>query len=70
MTKILLLCLAALAAGCASLSGDGGFSAVQTATRERMAGEALWLRSDKEAQDARGRVKELLAAPLTADAAV
>jgi outer membrane protein TolC len=70
MKKIWLYGLAALAAGCASLSGDGGFTAVQTASRERMAAEPRWLRSDKEAQEARDRVKELLAAPLSADAAV
>jgi len=68
--KLLLYGLAAFAAGCASLSGDGGFSSVQSATRERIAVEPRWLRSEKEAQDARSRVKELLAAPLSADAAV
>jgi outer membrane protein TolC len=64
------LLLLALLAGCASLSNDNGFSGVQTATRERMGGEPQWIRSDQDAQAARGRVKELLAAPLTPDAAV
>ena len=62
--------LVVLLSGCASLSEDGGFSGVQSATRERMTGEARWIRSGKDAQDARSRVQELLAAPLTADSAV
>jgi len=62
--------LLALLAGCASFSEDGGFSGVQSATRERMKEEPRWIRSEKDAGEARGRVRELLAAPLTSDAAV
>jgi len=60
-----------LLAGCATFSPDGGYGTVQSAARERgVAQEARWLRNDQDAAEARATVKKLLAAPLTADAAV
>ena len=59
-----------LLSGCASFSPDGGFGTVQTAVAERSAGEAKWLRSADESNSAATRVKELLAQPLAAEAAV
>jgi outer membrane protein TolC len=51
-------------AGCASLSEDARFSAVEHAVKERTGAETKWTRSDAEANSVRGRVKELLANPL------
>jgi len=59
-----------LLSGCASFSEDGGFGAVDTAVAERGGGKAQWLRSTDEANSAATRVKELLAQPLSAQAAV
>lgn len=56
-------------AGCVSFSPDGGFGTVQTAVRERTGGEAKWVRSESGADSVRARVKELLAQPLSAEAA-
>ena len=66
-----LAAAAALVAGCASFSPDGGYDAVQSAARERgVTQQAPWIRSEKDAETARADVKKLLTAPLTADAAV
>ncbi|HEX5611648.1 MAG TPA: TolC family protein [Burkholderiales bacterium] len=62
--------LSILAAGCVSFSEDGGFGTVQTAVRERAGVEAKWVRSESEADSVRARVGELLAQPLSAEAAV
>ncbi|HSC94431.1 MAG TPA: TolC family protein [Burkholderiales bacterium] len=62
---------ALLIGGCASFSSDGGFGTVETAVRERGLEQKLkWVRSERDAEDARAIVKKLLAAPLTADTAV
>jgi hypothetical protein len=57
-------------AGCVSFSDDGGFGTVNTAVRERTGQEAKWIRTDEEANSVRARVKELLAEPLSSEAAV
>ena len=68
---IALAVTAALLAGCATFSEDAGFGAAQSTARERgVTQETRWIRSDKDAEEARAAVKKLLAAPLTADAAV
>ena len=51
-------------AGCASLSPDGRFSPVEQTVRERTGADTKWQRSADDANTVRGRVKELLAAPL------
>jgi outer membrane protein TolC len=62
---------AALLGGCASLSSDGGFGAVETATRERnLRQEVKWSRSEQEAEQARASVRRLIESPLTPDSAV
>jgi len=60
---------AALLAGCVSFSEDGGFGTVRHTVKERTGQEAKWLRSADEANSVRARVKELLAQPLSAEAA-
>ncbi|HEX6298785.1 MAG TPA: TolC family protein, partial [Burkholderiales bacterium] len=60
----------ALLAGCKSLTPDAGFSAVEQAVHERTGAQAKWVRSEDEANSVRARVKELLAQPLSAQAAV
>jgi len=65
-------CIVALAvlAGCATFSEDGGFGAVGEGVKARTGQQAVWVRSDKEADTVRARVKELLAQPLSAESAV
>lgn len=70
-TKTLTTLLsAALLAGCAQFSSDGGFTPVADTARERLGKDAAWLRTDDDRSAARTRTRELLAAPLDADAAI
>jgi hypothetical protein len=62
--------LAAILAGCASFSQDGGFATVEQTTRERLGKDVLWARSDSERDVADERVTALLAKPLSMDDAV
>jgi outer membrane protein TolC len=63
--------IAALAlAGCASLTPDAGFGAVEQAAQQHLGQEVRWTRSAEARAAADARVAELLAQPLTADAAV
>ena len=64
MERLLVALALSTLAGCASLSDDARFSAVEQAVKDRTGAEAKWARTDKEADTIRGRVKELLAAPL------
>lgn len=57
-------------AGCASFSPDGGFDRVADLTRERTGQVAAYQRSAQDADNARARVAELLAQPLSAEGAV
>lgn len=69
--RTLTCALAALfLAGCASFSEDGGFGTVQKVARERLDKETKWVKSEQDANAVRQRVKQMLAAPLTADSAV
>ena len=69
--KALMAALATLVlAGCASLSDDARFGAVEQAVKERTGADTKWTRSDADAQTVRGRVKELLARPLGSTEAV
>jgi len=57
-------------AGCASLSGEGGFKPIQQAAEQHL-GKTVQLVTSEADQDAVGvRVSELLAEPLSADSAV
>jgi outer membrane protein TolC len=64
------LLVAALLAGCASFSEDGGFGKVQSVAQERLGRNTSWVKSEKDAEAVRQEVKKLLAVPLTPDAAV
>lgn len=68
--KLTPLALALVLAGCASFSQDGGLSRVSELTRERTGQPVVPQRSAAAADTARGRVAELLKAPLTPDSAV
>jgi outer membrane protein TolC len=57
-------------AGCASLSDDARFGPVEQAVQERTGAQTKWVRSESEGDSVRGRVKELLAQPLSAESAV
>ncbi len=61
---------ALLLGGCVSFSPDGGFTAVQSLTKERIGKDVKWARDDADANSVRARVDELLANPLTVDDAV
>lgn len=57
-------------AGCASFSRDGGMDQVSALTRERAGHAVAVQRSPADADAARARAAEILAQPLSADAAV
>lgn len=61
---------AALLGGCASFSPDGGFDAIQTATRSHLQKDVVWARDDASRSQTQARIDTLLAQPLSADAAV
>lgn len=56
--------------GCASLSEDAGFGEVEQAVEQRTGAQTSWVRSDEAADSVRGRLKELLFKPLSAQDAV
>lgn len=59
-----------LLGGCATFSDDGGFTNVQSLTKERTGHDVTWVRSETEAQTVAASIKELLQQPLTAETAV
>ena len=69
-----MLTLAALSVvllgGCASFSPDGGFDAVQSATRSHIEKDVVWARDDASRSQTQARVDALLEKPLSADDAV
>jgi len=65
-----LLTSAAVLAGCASFTPDGGFGAVERTTKERIGKDLQWARGEADLDTIARRVGELLAEPLTVDAAV
>lgn len=66
----LLIAGTALLAGCASFSTDAGFAPVQQTAKERLGKDLLLSRTETDRDSIDRRVAELLAAPLTVDAAV
>ncbi|HWW05920.1 TolC family protein [Collimonas sp.] len=56
--------------GCASLSPDGGFSSVQSLTKERIGQDIKWVKSDDDAASVAKTIEPLLAKPLSVDDAV
>ncbi|NRF70705.1 TolC family protein [Aquincola sp. S2] len=69
LRSIATVAAAALLAGCASFSDDGGFGAVSELTRERSGHAPAWQRGPDPSAAVRARVAELLNAPLDADTA-
>ena len=65
-----LLAALTLFAGCASLDPEASFAPVQQAATQHLGKELRWARSDADRSAIDARVAELLAQPLTADAAV
>lgn len=61
---------AVLLGGCASFSPDGGFDAVQSATRSHIEKDVVWARDDASRSQTQARVDALLEKPLSADDAV
>jgi outer membrane protein TolC len=57
-------------AGCATVSGNGGFASVEQIARERLDKDVKRQRDGGERESVRATVKELLAPPLSADNAV
>jgi outer membrane protein TolC len=67
---IAALAAVAVLGGCASLGPDAGFGPVEQAARAHLGQDVRWARSDADREALAGRVRELLAEPLTVDAAV
>lgn len=61
---------AVLLSGCATFSNDGGFGAVAQATKTRSGAETRMLRNEEDQRALEAQLRQLLAEPLTADAAV
>lgn len=59
-----------LLAGCASFSQDGGFAVVEQAAEQQLDKQLSWSKTSEERAVVAERVAELLAQPLSADAAV
>ena len=64
------LAAALLLSACAGFSPDGGLSGVNAITAPALAGNVVALRTPADAEQARARVRALLAGPLSADRAV
>ena len=67
-----LAALTVVLSGCAAFSPDGGFGAVQKATADRLTDpvQLVWARSPEDRDRIDQRVRELLASPLGARAAI
>ena len=57
-------------AGCTTFSGDGGFSAVERVTKDKIGKDLTWARTEGDRDSIAKRVTELLSRPLSADDAV
>ena len=69
-TPALLAFVGLVLSGCATFSTDGGVESVQSLTRERIAGQPRLPARGIDSAASPATVKELLAQPLTADAAI
>jgi outer membrane protein TolC len=68
--RSLLLTAALGLSGCASFSPDSGMSVVSAVTEQTIRKDVAFVRSADDAEQANGRIKHLLARPLSVDAAV
>ncbi|HSX86455.1 MAG TPA: TolC family protein [Pseudomonas sp.] len=59
-----------LLSGCASFTTDGGFATVEQASQTQLDKQVTWVKTPEQRGQIAERVAELLAQPLTADAAV
>lgn len=59
-----------LLGGCASFSDDGGFTLVQTLTKERTGQDIKWVKTKEDANTVAQTIEPLLAKPLSVDDAV
>jgi outer membrane protein TolC len=59
-----------LISGCATLSPDGGFSAVKEIVKDRGGREALWARTDSDSEAIQTTIRQILSHPLSVDDAV
>jgi outer membrane protein TolC len=70
-TRLAIAALALFAlSGCATLSADGGFGAVEQTAKDRLGKEVKWARSDADRDAIDKRVAQLLAQPLSVEDAV
>ena len=68
---VMILAMTALIGGCTTASGpEGPFSPVQSLVAEKIRSDAIRVRTEQEADAARRRTQQLLARPLSPDAAV
>jgi len=67
---VLAVLSAVLLGGCASFSPDGGFGAIESATRSQIQKDVVWSRDDDTRKIVEARVDTLLAQPLSVDDAV
>lgn len=65
----ILVLLAAMATGCASVPQDAGFSDIKSAVAERIGQRVYWNQGTQADQVAQAAVRKMLNQPLTADAA-
>jgi outer membrane protein TolC len=65
-----MLASAAVLAGCASFTPDGGFGEVERITQDRIGKDLHWARGEADLYTIAKRVADLLAKPLTVDDAV
>ncbi len=71
MTSRVGLCaMVVLLSGCASFSQDGGFTQVEQASQAQLDKQVTWVKTPEQRSQVAERVVELLAEPLTVDAAV
>jgi cobalt-zinc-cadmium efflux system outer membrane protein len=69
-TLVLAITLAGGVVGCASVPAEAGFPDVQALAQERVGVRLHWIRGTTEDAEVEKKVRELLAGPLTVDAAV
>ena len=67
---VLAVLAAATLSGCASFSADGGFGPVEQSAKDHLGKDVKWAKSDADQDAIDRRVAELLAKPLSTDAAV
>ncbi len=70
MRTLAITLFVALLSACASFSPDAGFGPVQQSAQQRLGKDLVWARSLEDLEGIEQRVKQLLAQPLSVDAAV